>query len=154
MNNKVTGMIFLVIAIFVGIVILNNRYNTLMKEKKVICDFDIDYSNYEEKVTFVFKENKIVKYYRNEEFYRTEDKNIDEIYNYFLEIANQYEPSDSFKYTVKKVKDIVYIDTYIDAVEQSAMFEDYVGGLGIRSSFNPEQVKRKLDSTNYKCTIQ
>ena len=119
-------------------------------ETWVVCEFKPVYSNYDETIKFRYIAGKIYGFYRYETINKPKNKNVslDEIYQTMLKQKPNIENSEYFNYEVKKEKDGIFVNTYINIEKYQDDFDTYVTDLYISSSFNARQMKKALESTN------
>ena len=119
-----------------------------------ICTFPSTYETYTETLKFRFKENSLYGYYREEQFFRDTEEELEERYQYFKEIENTLEMDENFSYSIKKLKDHVKVNTYINVKNAADFFENYMDSFSIKSTDTLASIEEKLKKSNYSCKIK
>lgn len=149
---KLAIIILLGFAFFVifGILYRRSQYT----ETWYICTFPSAYDSYTETLKFRYKEDTLYGYYREETFLRDNDKDLEERYNYFKQIAEDLKTDKDFTYTVEKKDDRVNVNTYINVVSLPDFFENYIESFSIKRDDSIKNIEEKLKKSNYSCKIK
>lgn len=149
---KVFLFIIIIIAIFVG----NYFYNeSNYFQKWLICDYNSEYKNYDEKIKFVYVDNVLYEYTREETMRPTESTTMEEILDLFYGEKEKLTDflSKNFSYEVTEGNNEVKIKTYIKTIYYEDFYNSYIEGKGITMSSTIDEVEKKLGS-EYTCKIK
>ena len=145
MENKTRIIIALIIISLIGLAIGNKIYNDNDYLSLVlVCDYNTEYTNYEEKLEFNFVDKTLYEYRREETMSATEKTKIKDIKELF---KKQYDSvkdnfSDYFNYEVVEHDSYVEAKTYI-----KTLFNEEKG---ITMSSSIDEVEKSL-SEDYTC---
>lgn len=153
MENKTRIIIALIIISLIGLAIGNKIYNDNDYLSLVlVCDYNTDYTNYEEKLEFNFVDKTLYEYRREETMSATEKTKIKDIKELF---KKQYDSvkdnfSDYFNYEVVEHDSYVEAKTYIKTLFNEEFYNSYIEEKGITMSSSIDEVEKSL-SEDYTC---
>ncbi len=138
------------ILLIIGIVILYQINHE--KETFLVCTIsDETYKNYQEVITYHYK-GDVLKSFKREEVVSSITKDeVDDRYQYFLDIKEELEENDYLRYTVEKNNLDVLIETDIEISAIPSFFDNYMQATSIKATSKKEEVKAYYKKENYNC---
>lgn len=150
-NTKRIITIVILVCVFLSSfsIIYRNKNN---KETWLVCTNKTGkYQNYEETIKYRYIGKNLYGFYREEKITEANEKDIEERYNYFLEIKEGLELSDNLNYDVIKNEDNVEVKTYIGVINMPSFFNKYIESTSIKSSSTVSEIKKYYEQEGYEC---
>lgn len=155
-NKKTLFKVFIFLIVIISIFVGNYFYNEFNYfQKWLICDYNSEYKNYKENIKFVYADDVLYEYIREETMRPTASTTMEEILDLFNGEKEKLKDylSSNFSYEVTEGKDEVKIRTYIKTIYYEDFYNSYIESKGITMSSTIEEVEKKLGS-EYTCTIK
>lgn len=152
-KKSVTAPIIIVIAIFTIIILASYMKSQEYTEEWLICKYPSNYENYKETLKFRFYQNVMMGYYREEVFEAEDEEELEEQYNYFLDIKEGLHEDKDFSYDVTKEDLSITVKTFIDTLDNAEFFDSYIDDLDLNAADELDMVRTELNGINYKCEI-
>ncbi len=125
---------------------------TRTKEVFLVCTIsDKTYKNYQEVITYHYKGEVLESFKREEVISSTTKEEVDDRYQYFIDIKEELEENDYLKYTVKKDNLDVLVKTEIGVNTIPSFFDNYMQATNIKATSKKEDVKAYYKKENYTC---
>lgn len=148
----------LIVLLGIGVLLIIDGLlmNDTPKEQEIICKFKPVYTNYQEELRFVYKNNKMYEYHQTETLKEADDvdKTLEEMYEFYVERGSDYVTNEDFKYEVTLNEDNVVSYTYLNVNKYSEKFDDYATNLYISHDLTVNELISSLEATNYNCEIK
>ena len=155
-NKRTLFKVFIFLIVIISIFVGNYFYNESNYFQKIlICDYNTEYKNYDEKIKFTYVDNVLYEYTREETMRPTDSTTMEEILDLFNGEKEKLKDyiSKNFIYEVTEGNNEVKVKTYIKTMYYEDFYNSYIEDKGITMSSTIEEVEKKLGS-EYTCTIK
>ncbi len=153
MDYDTKRIIIIILIGFAFLIVLSIVYSSRHhKETWVVCENKTGkYKNYNEIIKYRYVGSKLYGFYREEKIMEESKEDIEERYNYFLEIKDNLELSDNLDYDIKKNDDSVEVKTYIGVSFMPSFFNKYIESIPLSSSSTVKEVEEYYQKEGYEC---